>query len=284
MPSRLLFAATTACGLALSAAHAQTLPAVAPPVAPYQQTPAPNVPPQPVAAQPALDATLQAKLQLLRQRVAERDQLQREIDQLSVETQTPQEMIVYLELLEVNRTIAEKLGIAAPNQGQSVLQMAPYTPAQLDALQRAGAATSLASPKLRVISGQDATAHVGGPRSDDQADGGAAPQTDVRARADSLGNNRVHVDFRIDHSTPTEPGSKSDPAQRTHQLTFESHLELAFGESQTLGGLTSIRTRTRRGALGRVTETIAVETVLRVRAEAVMPRSVAALPASTVPH
>jgi hypothetical protein len=257
---------------------AQTLPQ------PPTGVPAP-IAPHPINAPTPPDPAMLQKLELLRQQIAQRDQLQREIDQLIVETQTPQEMVVYLELLEVNRTMAEKLGIGSKKRDPAIstVDFWPWTAAELEQLREKGAVQTLAAPKLEVVSGQQATSQVGVAHANASDNGVDSPFTEFRVRADSLGNNRVRVEFNVDHATPTEEGkSQRDPLHRTQRSSISSGVESAFGESQMLGGLTSQRTRTRRGALGRVTETIHVEMVLLIRTEAVMPQTAGVVPASTI--
>jgi len=282
-----LHSLVAACGLAAgSPAIAQTVPTYAIDVA--SQTLPPQVAPHPINVPAPPDPITQQKIEQLRQRLAQRDQLQREIDQLIVETQTPQQMVVHLELLEVNRTLADKLGFVSPRQDPAVstMQFGPWTMAQLDELRRQGAVETLVSPKLHVTSGQLATTQVGVPHENSALNGVDSPFTEISVRADSLGNNRVRVDFKVDRASPSEADkSNPNPALRAHRITVDSGIEAAFREPQMLGGLISQRTRTRRGALGRVTETIHVETVLLIRTEAIMPRSAGVVPASAIaPH
>ena len=96
-----LVATVVALLLISPSASAQTVPALAAGVPP-------QVAPHPINVPAPPDPVTLQKLGLLRERIVQRDQIQREIDQLIVETQTPQEMVVHLELLEVNRTMAEK--------------------------------------------------------------------------------------------------------------------------------------------------------------------------------
>lgn len=266
-----------------ASASAQTIPALAAGV-PLQQAPQ-AVAPYPSNVPAPLDPITQQKIEQLRQRLAQRDQLQREIDQLVVETQTPQQMVVHLELLEVNRTLADKLGIGSAKQDPfvSTMDFWPWTMTQLDELRRQGAVETLVSPKLHVTSGQLATTQVGVPHENSELNGVDSPFTEISVRADSLGNNRVRVDFKVDRASPSEADkSNPNPALRASHVGVSSRIDAAFEEPQMLGGLISKRTRTRRGALGRVTETVHVETVLLIRTEAIMPRSAGVVPASAI--
>jgi hypothetical protein len=273
-----LVATVVALLLISPSASAQTVPALAAGVPP-------QVAPHPINVPAPPDPVTMQKLGLLRERIVQRDQIQREIDQLIVETRTPQEMVVHLELLEVNRTMAEKLGISSKQRDPAVstLEFGPWTAAELEQLRAKGAVQTLAAPKLEVVSGQQATSQIGVAHANSDDNGVDSPFTDIRVRADSLGNNRVRVEFNVDHATPAEEGkSQRDPLHRMQHSSANSRIESAFGESQMLGGLISRRTRTRRGALGRVTETIHVEMVLLIRTEAVMPTTAGVVPATAI--
>lgn len=273
-----LVATVVALLLFSPSASAQTDPALAAGVPP-------QVAPHPINVPTPPDPVTLQKLGLLRERIVQRDQIQREIDQLIVETQTPQEMVVHLELLEVNRTMAEKLGIGSEKRDPAVstLEFWPWTAAELEQLREKGAVQTLAAPQLKVESGQPATSQAGVAHANASDNGVDSPFTEFRVRADSLGNNRVRVEFNIDHASPSEEDkSQRNPLYRTRRSSISSGVESAFGESQMLGGLTSLRTRTRRGALGRVTETIHVEMVLLIRTEAVMPQTAGVVPASAI--
>ena len=273
-----LVATVVALLLISPSASAQTVPALAAGVPP-------QVAPHPINIPTPPDPVTLQKLGLLRERIVQRDQIQREIDQLIVETRTPQEMVVHLELLEVNRTMAEKLGIGSAKRDPAVstVEWGPWTMAELEQLRAKGAVQTLAAPKLEVVSGQQATSQIGVAHANSDDNGVDSPFTDIRVRADSLGNNRVRVEFNVDHATPTEDGkSQRNPLHRTQHSSVNSRIESAFGESQMLGGLISRRTRTRRGALGRVTETSHVEMVLLIRTEAVMPKTAGVVPATAI--
>jgi hypothetical protein len=272
------FAFTAFLLLVANAAAAQSLQ-------PTPTGPPPAVAPHPINAPAPADPMLLQKLELLRARIGQRDQLQREIDQLIIETQTPQQMVIHLELLEVNRTMAEKLGIGSKKRDPSVsvAEAQSWTMAELDELRRQGAVETLVSPKLHVTSGQLATSQIGVANANSELNGVESPFTDISVRADSLGNNQVRVDFRVDRTSPSEADkSNRDPALRTHCITVSSRTDSTFGETQVLGGMISKLTRTKRGALGRVTETVYVETVLLIRAEAVMPRTAGIVPAAAI--
>ena len=264
-----LVATVVALSLIAPSASAQTVPALAAGVPPQES-------PQPTA-NPALDPAALQKLESLRQLLAQRDQIQRQIDQLIVETQTPQQIVVHLELLEINVTAAEKLGddfresrsYANPPGGGN------WTAAEIEVLREKGIAKSLAKPRLMTASGQPATSRVGHEESSNSLE--------VQLRPDSLGNNLVHLELFVERTT--SPGeSQSDRKQSSvpQKFSFTSNLDLAFDETRVLSGMLIKRTQTRRGALGRVTEEITTEPVLLVRVEGIVPRHAGVVPASAI--
>lgn len=245
-----LFLLTAACLLATSTATGQGVyqPPSAYPVA------------APQAGAPAAVATISPQLELLRQKIAQRDQLQREIDELIVATQTPQAIEIHLELLEINVTAAEKLGV----------DLATLTSEQLEELRVAGAVQTLSRPRFMASSGQQLNSQVG-------------ESQKIECRADSLGNNRLRMALHVEAKGNAEStgGSKS-PAGT--MIAFDAPLELNFSETRILSGLRSQRTQTRRGALGRVTETVTTQATLVVRAEPILPRTAGVVPAAFTPR
>ena len=249
-----------------ASASAQTIPALAAGV-PLQQAP------QAVPA--STDPVTQQKLELLRQRIAQRDQLQREIDQLIVETQTPQTLKVFFEMLEINVTAAD--AYREKNMPNQPVVFDPkktmWGEIELEKLREAGIATSLARPALMVLSGQPASTRVS------NAENTIA--TEVQLQADALGNNRVILDLHVERVEPVQGNKNAADAEVPRRRSFTNpSLELTLGEPLLLPGLRCKETRTRRGALGRVTEEIATETVILIRVEGVMPRSAGVVPAS----
>jgi hypothetical protein len=271
------------CGLAVSPVIAQTVPTYA--IDGASQPLPPQVAPHPVNVPAPPDPVTQQKLELLRERIAQRDQLQREIDQLIVETQTPQCMTVHFELLEVNHSAATKLGISpsGPNLTGSFGVRPSWTLDELEKLRKAGVVQTLFAPRVQVLSGEQAKAQIGDLPANSDEEKIDSPYAKLEVRADSLGNNQVQVDFRLDRGTPLE-GKETDngPIPRTQHTTINSRVTSKFGTTETFGGPTIERTRTRRGALGRVTETAVVEHVLLIRVEAVMPHSAGVVPASAI--
>ena len=191
-------------------------------------------------------------------------------------------MIVHLELLEVNLTAAEKLGLRPTPQARpaGTTTFNDWTEADLAKLRSQNAVEVLASPKLEVSSGEEARSQFGANANSEN--GAKSPSTDVQVRADALGNNQARVDFRIERTTPDPERSAKDPTARTQVSSVNSQVEVTFGETASLGGLIINRTRTRRGALGRVTETYKSGMVLLIRAEAVLPHASGIIPATAI--
>ncbi|WP_428305769.1 hypothetical protein [Lacipirellula sp.] len=270
---RQILSLVAVCLAAPAASAQQLLPAA--PAMPQQIVAPANLAPPVTPAQ-------QEKLQLLRDCIAQRNQLQRRIDRIMVETQTPERMIVHLELLEVNLTAAEKIGVfpKAQDSPAGTTTFNSWTEADIAKLRSEDAVQVLASPKLEVSSGEESRSHFG-PEANSE-NGAKSPFTDVQVYADALGNNQARVDFRIDRTTPDPERSAKDPTARTQVSTVNSQIEVTFGETVSLGGLITNRTRTRRGALGRVTETYKSEMVLLIRAEALLPHASGIVPATAI--
>lgn len=265
-----------ACGLAAaSPAIAQTVPTYA--IDAASQPLPPQVAPHPINAPAPADPVTQQKLEQLRQRIAQRDQLQREIDQLIVETQTPQTLKVFLEMLEINVTAADAYREKnMPNQPVPVnTSKTMWSEIELDKLREAGIATSLARPALMVLSGQPASTRV--------SDAENTIATEVQLQADALGNNRVFLDLHVERTEPIQGVKNEANAEVPRRRSFSNpSLELTLGQPLLLPGLRCKETRTRRGALGRVSEEITTETVVLIRVEGVMPRSAGVVPASAI--
>ena len=262
-----LFPFTAACLLATSMAMGQGVyqaPVADPGAA------APLV--APAATAPRAAASPQ--LELLRQKIAQRDQLHREIDELVIATQTPQQMVVHIELLEVNIT-------AAGRPEGNGLTVGAWTVEEIEELRKKGLAKSLAAPRLAAASGQFVNSQVGGANGSQQR----SSSTDVQLRPDSLGSNVVRIALRVEHTENGEDAvANREGAQHPPQFAVDTNLQMQFGETQILSGLVTKRTQTRRGALGRVTEMVTLERIVVVRAEPILPRTAGVVPAAFTPR
>lgn len=245
--------------LAAPVANAQTAQQIP---APFQALPAAHAQ---TNAQ-GVDVSLQQKLQLLQQRIAERDRLQQEIDRLLLETQTPETIAVSVEFIELNWTAAEKLGVKLVDQ-QSL------TGAQLGQLRKQGAARTIFRPKFMAPSGQVVHSRLG----HEGAENSAADASEISVRVDALGGNRVNVDLHARHvGVPTE--NQSQPTG----ISVDTHYQSTLGDTNLFRGALVTSERTRRAALGRVTETVKLEQLVLVRTEAVMPQTGAIIPATAI--
>ncbi len=145
----------------------------------------------------------------------------------------------------------------------------------IDKLREAGIATSLARPQLMVLSGQRASARVG--------NGENSSVTEVQLQADALGNNRVFLDLHVERIEPMNGKKNAANAETPQRRSFTNpSLELTLGQTSLLSGWNYKETRTRRGALGRVSEEVRTEAVLLITAEGVMPRQAGVVPATAI--
>ena len=265
-----LVATVVALLLISPSASAQTVPALADGVPP-------QVAPHPINVSAPPDSVTMQKLGLLRERIVQRDQIQREIDQLIVETQTPQVMKIYLELIEINVTAAD--AYREKNLSHQPVVFDPekimWEEIELGKLRELGIAISLARPQLMVLSGQQASSRVGNSEN--------SSVTEVQLQADSLGNNRVFLDLHVERIEPMKGKKNAANAETPQRRSFTNpSLELTLGQTSLLSGWNYKETRTRRGALGRVSEEVRTETVLLITAEGVMPRQAGVVPATAI--
>ncbi len=218
---------------------------------PSQQPPQPSRlnPPQPKSA-----ASVQ-----LGQKLAALGQLQKEIDELRTETQTPSQVLVRIEAIEVNLTKAHKakLDVSAlvNSGGFAISGNSPDANPQVDAkdrdpkallakLEQSSTAKILASPTLVVVSGRPATFNVGGqfPDPTNQQNGVEFREfgTKVDVQADCLGNNKVRLHVRprisdLDENHQIVVKGIKVPGLSVRQCDFTS--EMSLGQSAIVSGL-----------------------------------------------
>jgi Flp pilus assembly secretin CpaC len=252
--------------------------AVAPHVEPLAQQP-PHIASRPQSPQHEAAKTL------LREKLAQRDQLQREIAALRESTQTPEQFSVEVKMIEINRTKLRKLGVdwstfkngqptqtdlaallgakpaAASTTAPGVSLTANVDPAVLDviaALERGNVSRVLASPTIVVMSGQPGTLHVGSEIAVPSPDspGGVRTQksgTEVDLTAEAVGDNRVRIRVRPRVSEPVvssvvNQNGETMPALSVRQL--DTAFEAEFGKTTILSGLVQERTETTINSLG----------------------------------
>lgn len=254
---------------------------VVPSVAPHVEAPH-------IASRPQSPQHEAAKA-LLREKLAQRDQLQREIAALRESTQTPEQISVQVKMVEINRTKLRKLGVdwntfndgkATQTNLAALLGTKPATAettspgVQLEtsigpdvlgliaALERGSVSRVLAAPTIVVMSGLPGTLYVGREIAvpSPTSPGGVRTQkcgTEVELTAEALGDNRVriHVRPRVSEpvgSTVVAENGEAMPALSVRQL--DTAFETEFGKTTILSGLVQERTEERMGSFGRRSE------------------------------
>ena len=212
---------------------------------------------------------------LLEQKIADRDRLQHEIDELRRSTATPQQILVNIRALEINRSKLRRLGVewaTADGKQRSITSiddlMNPKTPNRLEtsafdivapdepffglvrALEENNIAKVLAEPSIVILSGRPASFHVGGefpipagPKSDKDVEF-ANFGTQIDMLAVSLGNDKVRLELRVrfsepDYSRPITIEGQSVPTFNVREC--DTAFELPFGQSAVFTGLVQRR-------------------------------------------
>ena len=167
------------------------------------------------------------KLQgVLKQRLAERDALQREIEELRRASQTSEQFLVKIKLIELNRSKLVRAGfdfgevtssgpvsssvadlISKPGEfGITTIEETQGFLAFMNALRADGIATILAEPTLVTIYGRPASFHQGGivwlPSPGEVGRG--EPEkfgTEVKVLVESAGNNQAKLQLKLRQST-----------------------------------------------------------------------------------
>lgn len=237
--------------------------------------PAP-LPPQPAVQQSAAPDSPAQKL--LREKLAQRDTLQREIEELSQATGTPQQILVRVQMMEVDLTHLRKLGMdfegndplfkssfqvytsdSPTKEGNLELGAEPSAASSdqrmlrnfLDTLEQNGIAKTIADPMLVTVSGRPASFNVGGEFPVPAANGGPYPVefrsygTELNVIAVPLGNNKVRLEVHprvteMDAANSITIAGQKVPSVRVQQC--DTSCEAAFGETVRLSGLATKRT------------------------------------------
>jgi hypothetical protein len=166
----------------------------------------------------------------LETKLAQLEQLQRDIVELRRTTGAPEQMIVKVTVVEVNCTECRNKGFdfetsSTAGRGDLASQIQRF-PALIEALERNNLACIVANPTLAVSSGRPVRFHAGGKALVTDANGNTTERevgTKVDVLARSIGGNKVRVEIRPEFS------------QANHALaTIESHsVDAAF--ETTLG-------------------------------------------------
>jgi hypothetical protein len=230
----------------------------------------------------------EVELSLLHEKLARRDQLQREITALRESTQTPEQIFLTVKLVEINRTKLRQLNVdwsifdngkhrsvdvvgllgIKPGSNPAELHMQPNVdPAVLklfDALVRQDVAKILATPAVTVISGRPASIAVGGelPVPQPAPPGGITIQkygTQLDVLAVSIGENRVRIEIHPRFSELDTTHTIVVDGQSTPRLSvreFDTAVEMEFGKIMVMSGLGQERKVARSSWQGRNQEQV----------------------------
>ena len=241
---------------------------VVPTVAPHVEAPH-------VASRP-LSTEHEAAKSLLKEKLAERDRLQREIAALREATQTPEQMLVRVKMLEIDLTKLRRLGVdlttLVNGQAQNVdvaafvesgtftisgtPQAAKHDAANVDrgmldlfeALEQRNVAKVLAEPSMVVTTGRPASLCVGGefpvPVENLHSAKFRKYGTQLDLVAESLGDNRVRIDVRprvseLDSSRAIKVGDVDVPALTVRECDLSR--EMTLGQTAVVAGLVQER-------------------------------------------
>jgi pilus assembly protein CpaC len=221
---------------------------------------------------------LTVERELLNQKIAERDRLQREIDALRQTTRTAQQILVRLQAIEVSRTKLRKLGVdVATTSGNQAIASSLQQAFTIDAtadkkeaktqvfestdtvfsfirvLRENNIAKVLAEPSLVTVSGRPASFLVGGEFPIPALAGSECLfdfmkfGTQVDLLAISQGNNKVRLELRVrlsdldyEHAMTIE--GKQVPAM--HVRAIDTAIELSAGQTGLITGLIEQRPAT----------------------------------------
>lgn len=239
-----------------------------------------QVAPHPIAESPSTEWN--GTQSLLRQKLVERERLQKEISQLQVATNSAEKIRVHVRVMEFDRTKAQSVGVdfaavdedktgkgilsalsgksvdipGVPSTGVDDFLFVSINNRQLglfDALEKRGVARVLASPTVVAIDGQEAAINVGsqltGPN---QPSVPGAPQefgTKLRVKPTLVGNGKVRLEIRPrvcqpDYQHTIVVGGQKLPSCKIREV--DTAWEGVFGESFLLTGLVEERTEVRR--------------------------------------
>jgi Flp pilus assembly secretin CpaC len=244
-------------------------------------TVAPNVETPHVASLP-LPAEHEAAKSLLKEKLAERDRLQREISALREQTKTPEQILVRVKMLEVNLTKLRQLGpdlsifndgkiehVDLPNwlgsnAGANHLVNGDAMQGILGALAKQNVGKVLAEPTVITTNGQPASLNVGGECSIPAPGevGGVKIQkygTQLDVTAVALGDNKVRLNVRprvseLDASREISVGGQPILALTVREV--DTAVEMELGQSAVLSGLVQERKVTTTDWLGRKSDAV----------------------------
>jgi pilus assembly protein CpaC len=273
----------------------------------------PQQPPRPLqdanvqsasAGEPSADK-LSAQQALLKQKIAERDRLQAEIDRLQQASGIAQQFLVRIQVVEVSRTKMRKLGVdyavageqavfnaevadlvdtlirpSKDNLGFHMLEHPDSLRGLISALQKNNIAKVLAEPNIVVANGRPASFHVGRefplPVAPDTtaSDTTQKDGTQVDILAVLLGGNKVRMDLRVrvgeaDFSREINSGGVLTPFVSVCQV--DTAINVPIGQTAVLSGMIQERPQTATSA-GNKSVPEEVELLFLVTPELVSPR------------
>lgn len=214
---------------------------------------------------------------LLKQKLAELNCLQSEIDALRAETGTPQQILLKLKVIEISRTKLRQSGIdigllqkgdaesplsqataeTSPFSGFTTINDAAAMIGLIEQLQKNNIAKVLTEPNVVAVSGRPAQFNVGGelpiplPKGSKQAVEYKPFGTQVDLLAITQGDNRVRLELRarighIDDSRKIDVDGVTVPSIDVRQI--DTGLDLRIGQTGVLSGMLETRTeRQKRG-------------------------------------
>jgi pilus assembly protein CpaC len=226
---------------------------------------------------------------LLQQKLAVRDRLQREITKLQTATETPENVLVQVTILEINRTKIRQTGLELSLLGESKtsVDITPllrgYEPIAasaskahpgfatidnaslvgvFDMLEKQQFAKTIAAPSIVTTSGQSASIKIGGEIPVPPAEqGGAATAkeygTQLDVTATTLGDNKVRLAVHprvceIDATRGIKVRGQTVPAMSIREVSFSGEIE--FGRSMLISGVAEQRHIAKPGWSFRKTE------------------------------
>lgn len=219
-----------------------------------------------VSPQPALPLPSNAQ-SLLQSKLAERDRLQREITELRKSTNTPEQLLIRVRVLEIDRTKLNQAGVELKLMGSegTPFDLTPILRGDrvvgyqtidnsalkgvFEVLETQQFAKTIANPSIVTVSGDPASLHVGGEIPVPPVEvGGAITVKEYGTRLDvtatTLGDNRVRLAIHpriaeVDDTQGIVVGGNKIPAVSLREV--DSACELRLGESFLISGLVQQR-------------------------------------------
>jgi Flp pilus assembly secretin CpaC len=249
---------------------------------PPPQSPTPVV----AVATPGQTPTLQ---QQLAEKIAQRDQLQREIEAISRALSTGEQVLLRLEVLEVDVTRMRRMGVTlalesgseiATEKGGDVLQL-------IADLRRKNLAKVVMNPTMVTVSGRPASILAGDEIVVTTASGASelrefGTRVEVTPLIQKDGQLQLEVRPKVSRRGAASDATASDGRKVPLAEVRESRTvcNLRFGAATVVVGPIEQRTMMKRGALGRVTETFDIATVVIATPERTSPAGEMIAPAA----